>query len=363
MSEPLVLAGDIGGTKSNLALFRGSPGAPQSVAERTYQNREFGSLTNVVRRFLADTGLSAATACFGAAGAVVGGEASLPNLGWVLSERELASDLGLNAVRLINDLAANALGLATLAPEQFFTLNPGRPQVGGTQALIAAGTGLGMAVLISNETGRRVAASEGGHADFAPRNEEEVDLGRFLAGRYGRVSVERVVSGHGLVSIYAFLRDRGMAEPDWLTARLDAAADRAAVIAQTALSDEGAICAKALELFLSAYGAAAGNLALTALATGGLYIGGGIAPKLTEAFPRSGFMPAFMDKGRLSGMLRDVPVHIVLEPKTALLGAARCALSAPLTVDLQARDRRIQPPGAEAAVADRRPRAPKVLAL
>ncbi len=201
---------------------------------------------------------------------------------------------------------------------------------GGTQALIAAGTGLGMAKLLPDGTGLEVAASEGGHADFAPRNEEEVALWRFLAARHGRVSVERVVSGHGLVNIYAFLRDRGTAEPDWLIARLDAAADPAAVIAQAALSDEAAICVKALDLFLSAYGAVAGNLALTALATGGLYIGGGIAPKLIKAFPQSGFMTAFTDKGRLTGMLRDVPVRVALEPKTALRGAARCALSAQL---------------------------------
>lgn len=289
MSEPLILAGDIGGTKSILAFFRGSPRAPEAVAERTYQNREFGSPTDVALRFFADTGLSAATACFGVAGAVVGGEARLPNLGWVLSERLLARDLGLKSVRLINDLAANALGLATLAPERIFTLNSGRPQPGGTQALIAAGTGLGMAMLLPSGTGCEVAASEGGHADFAPRNEEEVALWRFLAARYGRVSVERVVSGQGLVSIHAFLRGCGMAEPDWLATRLDAAADRAAVIAQAALSDEAAICVKAVELFLSAYGAAAGNLALTALATGGLYIGGGIAPKLIEAFPEAVF--------------------------------------------------------------------------
>ncbi|MDP1904776.1 MAG: glucokinase [Pseudomonadota bacterium] len=328
MSENLVLAGDIGGTKSNLAFFRGSPNAPETVAERSYQNREFAGLAEVVGRFIADTGLSAATACFGVAGAVVAGESHLPNLGWRLSEQTLAHDLGLKEVGLINDLEANALGIATLAPEQFFTLNPGRPQPGGNQALIAAGTGLGMAMLFQDGAGYRVSASEGGHMDFAPRGEEQVALLRHLAARHGHVSVERVVSGPGLAAIYDFLKARGEVEPDWLAERLETNADRSAVIAQAGLSRETAICVKALDLFLSAYGAAAGNLALMALATGGLYLGGGIAPRLIKAFPASGFMAAFADKGRFAGLLTQMPVRIILEPKTALRGAANHALAA-----------------------------------
>lgn len=326
MSDALVLAGDIGGTKSNLAFFRGAPDAPEIVAERTYQNREFAGLAEVVRRFLADTGLTATTACFGVAGAVVAGASHLPNLGWQLSETDLASELGLASVHLLNDLEANALGIATLPPKQFFTLNPGQALAGGNRALIAAGTGLGMAMLFKDDADYRVSASEGGHVDFAPRNEDEVGLLRFLAARHGRVSVERVVSGRGLAAIYDFLKDSGMDEPDGLAARLDAAADRSAVIAQAGSSGEAAICAKALELFLSAYSAAAGNLALMALATGGLYIGGGIAPKLIDALPKSGFMAAFTDKGRFSGLLGQVPVRVILEPKTALYGAGACAL-------------------------------------
>jgi glucokinase len=332
MSDTLALAGDIGGTKSNLAFFRGAPNAPETVVERSYQNRDFAGLAEVVRHFLAESGLIATTACFGVAGAVVEGASHLPNLGWQLSETGLARALELESVRLLNDLEANALGIATLPPEQFFTLNPGQSLPGGNRALIAAGTGLGMALLFRDGADYRVSASEGGHVDFAPRNEDEVGLLRFLAARHGRVSVERVVSGHGLAAIYDFLKDGGMDAPDWLAARLDAAADRAAVIAEIAQAaqagsgDEAAICAKALELFLSVYGAAAGNLALMALATGGLYIGGGIAPKLIDALPKSGFMAAFTDKGRFSEMMSRIPVRVILEPRTAVYGAAAHAL-------------------------------------
>ena len=326
MSDALVLAGDVGGTKSNLAFFRGAPDAPEIVAECSYLNRDFSGLAEVVGRFLADTGLTSTTACFGVAGAVVSGASHLPNLGWQLSETGLASELGLASVRLLNDLEANALGIASLSPGQFFTLNPGQPLPGGNQALIAAGTGLGMALLFKDGTDYRVSASEGGHMDFAPRNEDEIGLLRFLAARHGRVSVERVVSGRGLAAIYDFLKDSGMDEPDSLAARLDGAADRAAVIAQAGTSGEAAICVKALELFLSAYGAAAGNLALMALATGGLYLGGGIAPRLVDTLPKSGFMTAFADKGRFSGLLARIPVQVILEPRTALYGAAAHAL-------------------------------------
>lgn len=326
MPDDLVLAGDIGGTKSNLAFFRGAPDAPETVAERSYQNRDFAGLDEVVRRFLADTGLTARTACFGVAGAVVAGASHLPNLGWQLSETDLAGSLELKSVRLLNDLEANALGIATLPPGQFFTLNPGQALLGGNRALIAAGTGLGMALLFHGGTGYRALASEGGHVDFAPRNEDEIGLLRFLVARHGRVSAERVVSGRGLEAIYDFLKAGGMQEPEGLATRLAAAADRAAVISQAGSSGESAICAKALEMFLSAYGAVAGNLALVALATGGLYIGGGIAPKLIAALPKSGFMTAFTDKGRFSDLLGRIPVQVIMEPKTALYGAAVRAL-------------------------------------
>lgn len=328
MSDALILAGDIGGTKSHLGIFRGDPGAPELVAERRYENRYFASLAEVVARFRTDTGLMAERACFGVAGAVSAGESRLPNLGWTLSERDLVVALGMRSVRLLNDLEATALGLATLAPEQRVVLNPGRPRAASQQALIAAGTGLGMATLVSARNGTRVITSEGGHADFAPRTEEEVGLWRFLAARHGHVSVERVVSGPGLANVFDFLRASGWDVSERLRARLEAA-DRPAVIAQAGLDGESPICRRALELFLAAYGAAAGNLALTALATGGVYLGGGIAPKLLAALPASGFMAAFTDKGRFADLLANIPVAVITEPRTALFGAAAQALREP----------------------------------
>lgn len=326
MSKGLVLAGDIGGTKSNLGLFRGQPKAPIAVIERTYPNREYGSLVEVVRRFIDEVGLLPDRACFGVAGAVVEGESTLPNLDWRLSESSLAETLKLRTVCLINDLEANALGLATLEAGQLVTLNPGKPRHTGNRALISAGTGLGMAILTTVEDRERVLASEGGHMDFAPRGSMQAALLDNLAERHGHVSIERVVSGQGLVNIFDFLRTRGEAVPDGLLRRFEVEQDRAAAITQVGLAKEAAICTRSLELFLSVYGAAAGNLALMALTTGGLFIGGGIAPRLIGAFPASGFMSSFIDKGRFAGLLAEVPVHVVMEPKTALRGAARRAL-------------------------------------
>lgn len=329
MAESLVLAGDIGGTKSNLGLYAGRPDALTPVAERSYLSRDFADLAEVIRRFLTETGLSSSRptrACLAVAGAVIDGAATLPNLGWRLSEEKLGQALGFRSVVLLNDLEANALGLATLAPEQMYILNPGRAQSGGSRAVIAAGTGLGLAMMLPEGAGWRVAASEGGHADFAPRNEREVALWRWLSARHGHVSLERVLSGQGLVNIYGFLKHSGLVEPNWLAGRLDQAPDAAAVIGEVGLAGEAAICVEALEMFLSAYGAAAGNLALTALATGGVWLGGGIAPKLVVALPRSGFMGAFTDKGRFGPLLRDIPVRVILEPRCALWGAAVRAL-------------------------------------
>ncbi|MBU0498443.1 MAG: glucokinase [Gammaproteobacteria bacterium] len=326
MPETLILAGDIGGTKSALGLFRGTPEAPRAVFERIYANREFSGLEMVIVRFLSEAGLPASSACFGVAGAVLEGGALLPNLGWRITEAALARDLELESVRLINDLEANALGIATLEPEQLFSLNDGGLHPGGNRALIAAGTGLGMALMVPDTDGWRVLPSEGGHADFAPNSEQESALWRFLKERHGHVSLERVLSGSGLVNVYQFLRHSGLAEPDWLARRFQETPDPAAVIARAGLAGDAAICAQSLDIFLAAYGAAAGNLALTALATGGVYLGGGIAPRLVEALPRSSFLAAFADKGRFAALLREVPVQVIIEPKCALFGAAAHAL-------------------------------------
>ncbi len=277
----------------------------------------------MVERFLSETGLNAVRACFGVAGAVLDGRCEMPNLGWRLDSEELARGFGLEQVQLLNDLEATALGIDTLPPESLFTLNPGRQTVAGNRALIAAGTGLGEAFLFRCGSGYQVSASEGGHVDFAPRNEEEIELLRHLNTRFGHVSCERVVSGPGLVNLYTFLRDgRSMEEPAWLVQQLSSARDRAAVIAQAGIEGKAEICGRALDLFMDVYGAAAGNLALKALATGGLYLGGGIAPKLLDKLREGRFMTSFADKGRFRSLLEGVPVRVILEPKTALRGAA-----------------------------------------
>lgn len=227
------------------------------VMQREYQNRKFANLDAVVQHFYAEVGVVATRACFGVAGAVVEGASLLPNLNWRLSENALADTLALESMHLLNDLEANALGVMTHTPQQFFVLNPGQPRPGGNRALIAAGTGLGEAYLFHTPRGYQVYASEGGHVDFAPRGEIQIGLLRYLATRYAHVSFERVLSGSGLVNIHAFLRDeQGMAEPRWLTAHLRNSADGAAEIAKAGLAGEAASCVEALRLFLEIYGAA-----------------------------------------------------------------------------------------------------------
>ncbi len=227
---------------------------------------------------------------------------------------------------LINDLEANGYGIAELTPDQIYTLAEGDPSQTGNRALIAAGTGLGEAFLIWNGRTHVPYPSEGGHTDYAPRNEDEIDLLRFLKEKYnGRVSFERVVAGMGLTSIYEFLRDvRGMEEPAWLAQRM-AQEDPNAVITELALAAKSEICEKALDMFVSAYGAEAGNLALKVLSVGGLYVGGGIAPRILEKLKDGTFMKAFTDKGRLSQLLINMPVRIILESRAALIGAAAYA--------------------------------------
>ena len=324
----LVLAGDIGGTKTNLALYALERGAPSVIEKRSYLNRDHAGIEEIVRLFLEDTKRSPRISCFGVAGAVMEGICDMPNLGWHLDEEALTRLIGLRRVKLLNDLEATAYGIATLNPDQLVTLNEGKRKKAGNMALIAAGTGLGEAIMFPTGEGYRVSASEGGHADYAPRNDREIDFFRYLLNRHGRISYERVVSGPGLYNIYCFLKESGrFPEPAWLADRLAREPDASAVIARSALNHEAGICVTALDQFVSIYGAEAGNLALKALATGGIYIGGGIAPKILPKISEGGFMSAFLDKGRFSGLLADIPVRVIMEPKTALRGAAAYMLS------------------------------------
>ena len=320
----MILAGDVGGTKVNLALFDFVDGKLKQYRDKQYPAKEYSGLEEIVKEFLAAD--KATAACFGVPGPVRDGRLRLTNLPWTLDSRQLAADLGIEHVFLINDLEANGYGLTELTPSKIFTLNQGDASQTGNRGLVSAGTGLGECYLVWNGHQHIPYPSEGGHADYAPRNEDEIDLLRYLQQKYnGRISVERVVSGPGMSNVYGFLREvRGMEEPTWLRERL-AAEDPNAVITELAMTARSEICEKTVDLFVSAYGAEAGNSALKFLSVGGLYVGGGIAPRIIEKLKDGTFMKAFTDKGRLSQLLINMPVRIILESRAALLGAAAYA--------------------------------------
>jgi glucokinase len=321
----MILAGDVGGTKVHLALYDFINGKLKYTRDAKYPAKNYSGLEEIIKEFVG--GDRATAACFGVPGPVRDGRLRLTNLPWTIDSRELVAHLGIEHVFLINDLEANGYGVAELAPDQIYTLSEGDAGQVGNRALVAAGTGLGEAMLIWNGRTHVPYPSEGGHADFAPRNEDEIDLLRFLRQKYnGRISEERVVSGMGLSGIYEFLREvRGMEEPAWLAAKIAAVDDPNQVITEMALAAKSEICEKALDMFVSAYGAEAGNLALKLLSVGGVYIGGGIAPRILEKLKDGTFMKAFTDKGRLSQLLINMPVRIILESRAALMGAAACA--------------------------------------
>ena len=321
----MILAGDVGGTKVDLALYDFFNGKLEYTRDKVYKAKDYPGLEVIVKEFLGADQVTAA--CFGVPGPVRNGRLRLTNLPWTLDSRELSSGLGIEHVFLINDLEANGYGIAELTADQIFTLSEGDSGQTGNRALIAAGTGLGQSLLIWNGHIHVPYPSEGGHVDYAPRNEDEIDLLRFLKEKYnGRVSFERVVAGMGLTSIYQFLRDvRGMEEPLWLREKIAKASDPNSVITENALSAKSVICQKALDMFVSAYGAEAGNLALKVLSVGGLYVGGGIAPRIIEKLKDGTFIKAFTDKGRLSQLLINMPVRVILESRAALMGAAAYA--------------------------------------
>jgi glucokinase len=295
------------------------------VREAALPSREFPAFERAVARFLAEgPRIVVDAACFGVAGPVVDGRCVATNLPWVLDEARLASSIPAARVRLLNDLEATGYGVLELPPTSFATLQAGAPRP-GNMVLIAAGTGLGEALLIWDGARHHVVGSEGGHADFAPRTDLEVELLRFLGKEFGRVSYERVLSGPGLLGIYRFLRERGgAAEPAWLRARIERE-DPSAVIAEVGLAGGHPLCVQALDLFAGVYGAEAGNLALKALAVGGVFIGGGIGPKIRAKLEDGTFVTAFRDKGRFAVLMASIPVRLSLEPRAALLGAAHVA--------------------------------------
>ena len=322
----VILVGDVGGTNTRLVIIDVVKDQFNFLAEQTFPSREEPSLESALRKFLSNPVHSVARACLGVAGPVRHGRSEATNLPWVIDSQEIARQLNLPRIGLVNDWEAGAYGIAALAAKDFEVLNQGTHDAQGNRAIIAAGTGLGEVGLFWDDKEYRPFASEGGHVDFAPRNHIEIDLLDYLLKRHSRVSVERVISGPGLLNIYQFLKDTGRGEePAWLIDQMRQK-DPPTVITENALHGKSSLCAQALDLFVSLYGAEAGNLALKVMATGGVYLGGGIAPKIVAKLKEPVFMNAFTAKGRMKPLLQTIPVRVILNPKVALLGAARYAL-------------------------------------
>ncbi len=323
----MILAGDIGGTKTSLALAAMSDGHLRMESIRSYPSQEYDSLEAIVDSYLASAQVLVDRACFGVAGPVVDGQATITNLPWVISEANLHIKLQQVPVRLINDVTALAYAVPALDRAALATLQEGNTDPRGAIGIVAPGTGLGVGYLCWDGTRYRPGASEGGHADFAPSDDLQARLLTHLRSHYGHVSWERLASGPGLHALYRFLRQEQGPEPAETTAQL-AAGDPSAAISALALSGEDPVCSQALDIFVSIVGAYAGNLALTLMATGGIYLGGGIPPKILPKLQDGTFLRAFHNKGRLSHVVERVPVHVVLSSHAQLVGAATCAITA-----------------------------------
>lgn len=327
----MILAGDVGGTKVHLALYNFEGGNLVKLREEKFPASDYPCLDDVVKEFLGKGSEKAeeiVASCFGCPGPVRDGRLKLTNLPWELDARDLQRNLGIEHIFLINDLEANGYGIPELAKDKIYTLHEGDTAGVGHRGLISAGTGLGECVLVWDGKLRRhlPIPSEGGHVDFAPRDEREIALLNYLRRTLnGRVSFERVVSGIGIRNVYAFLRDdQKMEEPAWLRERM-ATEDPNAVIGTCAEAESSEICVETMNLFAAAFGAKAGNLALTLLSAGGIYLGGGIAPKALKVMSNGRFTQAFLDKGRMTPILETVPVRVILDDTCALLGAAAYA--------------------------------------
>jgi glucokinase len=321
----MILAGDIGGTNARLAYYDFDQGELKQIAEQVFASREHSGLDEIAVKFVSAQCEKPKTACFGVAGPVRNGKVVTSNLPWMVDASVLATHLNLPSLMLINDLEANAWGILDLRDDHIVALNhPANVQV-GNQAVVSAGTGLGEAGIYWNGEKYEVFASEGGHCDFAPRNELEIELLRHLSAKFGHVSFERIVSGPGLVNVYRFLRDTGRGEePSWLTDQM-AHGDPAAAISNAALASKAPLAEHALDLWISIYGAEAGNVAMKLMSTGGVYLGGGIAPRIVSRLSGPLFMQAFLSKGRMQSLLESIPVKVITYDKTALMGAARYA--------------------------------------
>jgi len=326
--KDVVLAGDVGGTKTSVGLFVTGKKRPEPLVVESFASREAPHLENIVEQFLKSHPASISRACFGIAGPVINGRCRATNLPWVVSEAQMKRRFHWRHVRLFNDLAAAAVAVPLLRRSEQVFLNKGIVQKKGNLALLSPGTGLGQAMLIYKDGVYVPLSSEGGHVGFSPTTEAEIELWRYLRKKYGHVSVERVLSGPGLVNVYSWLRDSGrFEEPLWLKALMKEG-DPAKAISENALRRRQALCVESLRSYVSMLGSAAGNLALTSMAVGGIYLGGGIPPKILPALKKGAFLKAFMAKGRFADFLAQIPVRVILNDKAALLGAAHTAFEA-----------------------------------
>lgn len=319
----MILAGDIGGTKTVLALMNNAAEVQRPFREATFPSSHYTSLEEIIQEFLAHLDETPTAASFGVAGPVTNGRSQITNLPWVIDAAAIQETFHIPRVHLLNDLEAIATAVPHLSSDELITLNNGQPNPTGAIAIVAPGTGLGEAFLVWDGQRYRAYPTEGGHVSFAPSNQEELDLLLYLQRKYGHVSYERVCSGSGIPNIFDFLTDsRQYKNPGWLRREISLAEDRTPIIFHAALEKKEPIAVATLELFVKILGGEIGNMALKVLATGGLYIGGGIPPRILPLLQRPEFMNFITNKGRFSGLLSRIPLHIIQNPKAALHGAA-----------------------------------------
>ena len=323
----MILVGDIGATRVRMAAFQSEGSQLHREVERTYRSQQHGGLAEIVKDFVSTEGILVRSACFGVAGPVRAGRSKISNLEWTIDSTEMASLLKLPSVGLINDLEAYAYGVDALESKDFVTLSEGAEDAEGNRVVISARTGLGIAGLYWDGFRHHPFPCEGGHADFAPKNDLEMELAQYLRKKFDHVSCERILSGPGIKNIYEFLRDTKKAEePTWLRDQMSQAKDQPALISQLALDGKAPICEQALSIFVSVYGSETGNCALNFMATGGVFIGGSIAAKIVPKMKDPIFMKSFLGKGRMQSLLADMPVKIILNDDAGIIGAARYTL-------------------------------------
>src|SRR5215469_13913714 len=326
-NRAMILAGEIGETRTRLAAYETQGSRLNCVVQKTYASHDYGSLAEILPPFIRSEGIPVHSACFGAAGPVRLGRSKISNLEWTIDAKELAAQLKLPSVGLLNDQEAYAYGVDALDSKDFITLSAGSDDAEGNRAVISAKTGLGMAGLYWDGFRHHPFACEGGHADFAPRNELQTELLASLKKEYGRVSTERILSGPGIRHIYDFFREaKKVEEPSWLRDQLVAAPDPSPLISKLAMEGKSPISEQTMSLFVSVFGAEAGNCALRYMTTGGIYIGGVIAAKIAPKMQDGTFIKAFLEKGRMESILKDMPVQIIANDDAGLIGAARYTL-------------------------------------